>query len=114
MRNRVGVTASPRHVGADGSQRRQTMKNDDSSERGQSRLSKAVLGVASAALLAAFTAQAHAATVTTDQPDYHPGQTVTITGSGWEPGETVDMVLREDPPLDPDLGLTSVADANGD
>src|SRR5207249_1103916 len=59
-------------------------------------------------------ARASAATVATDQPDYHPGQTVTITGSGWEPGETVDMVLQEDPPLDPDLALTSVADSNGD
>src|SRR3989449_7387413 len=110
----MGVSASPRHVGADGSHRGTTMKNDDSSKRGQSRLSKAVLGVASAALLAVSTAQAHAATVTTDQPDYHPGQTVTITGSAWEPGETVDMVLQEDPPLDPDLALTSVADSNGD
>ena len=62
----MGVSASPRHVGADGSHRGTTMKNDDSSKRGQSRLSKAVLGVASAALLAVSTAQAHAATVTTD------------------------------------------------
>src|SRR5439155_34312 len=114
MRRRMRVTASPRHVGANGFHRRQTMKNDDSSKRGQSWLSKAVLGVASAGLLAMLTTQAHAATVTTDQPDYHPGQTVTITGSGWEPGETVDMILHEDPPLDPDLELTSVADANGD
>src|SRR5437773_576780 len=64
--------------------------------------------------MAALSTYARAATVATDQPDYHPGQTVTITGSGWEPGETVDMVLHEDPPLDPDLELTSVADANGD
>src|SRR2546422_6229380 len=90
------------------------MKNDDSSKRGQSWLSKAALGVDSAGLLAALSTYATAATVATDQADYHPGQTVTITGSGWEPGETVDMVLYEDPPLDPDLELTSVADANGD
>src|SRR6266550_2050636 len=73
-----------------------------------------LLALASVVAVAAFSARASAATVATDQPDYHPGQTVTITGSGWEPGETVDMVLHEDPPLDPDLELTSVADANGD
>src|SRR5947207_902496 len=73
-----------------------------------------LLALGSVVAVAAFSARASAATVATDQPDYHPGQTVTITGSGWEPGETVDMVLREDPPLDPDLELTSVADANGD
>src|SRR5881397_1596232 len=73
-----------------------------------------LLALGSVVAVAAFSARASAATVATDQPDYHPGQTVTITGSGWEPGETVDMILHEDPPLDPDLELTSVADANGD
>ena len=73
-----------------------------------------LLALGSVVAVAAFSARASAATVATDQPDYHPGQTVTITGSGWEPGETVVMVLHEDPPLDPDLELTSVADANGD
>jgi hypothetical protein len=29
------------------------------------------------------------ATVKTDAADYPPGSTVTITGSGWQPGETV-------------------------
>src|SRR5438552_15174903 len=64
--------------------------------------------------LAALALPASAATVATDKPDYAPGQTVVITGSGWEPGETVVLVLHEDPPLDPDLQLTPVADANGD
>src|SRR5207253_2810702 len=73
-----------------------------------------LLALASVVAVAAFSARASAATVATDQPDYHPGQTVTITGSGWEPGETVVMVLHEDPEIDPDLQLTSVADANGD
>src|SRR5437899_8707675 len=73
-----------------------------------------LLALASVVAVAAFSARASAATVATDQPDYHPGQTVTITGSCWEPGETVVMVLHEDPTLDPDLELTSVADANGD
>src|SRR5919112_4932985 len=36
------------------------------------------------------------ATVTTDRTDYNPGETVTITGSGFAAGETVSLeVLRE-------------------
>src|SRR3989442_412090 len=64
--------------------------------------------------LAALALPASAATVATDKPDYAPGQTVVITGSGWEPGETVNLVLYEDPAVDPPLQLTAVADANGD
>jgi hypothetical protein len=60
------------------------------------------------------TVDASAATVTTDQLDYSPGTTVVITGSGWEPGETIVLVLHEEPQLDPDLLLTAVADDNGD
>ncbi len=43
-------------------------------------------------------------TVMTDKLDYVPGETVLITGSGWEPGETVQLVFVEDPPIhdDPD------------
>src|SRR4029079_5414969 len=36
-------------------------------------------------------------TVTTDLADYHPGQTVTIIGTGWQPGETVALSLFEMP-----------------
>src|SRR2546425_4778128 len=86
----------------------------DCHARRSAALRAGLLTLASVIAVAALSTYATAATVATDQPDYHPGQTVVITGSGWEPGETVDMVLREDPPLDPDLGLTSVADANGD
>src|SRR5947199_10358762 len=78
------------------------------------RLRAGLLPLAPVVAVATFGADASAATVATDQPDYHVGQTVAITGSGWTPGETVVMILHEDPPLDPDLQLTSVADANGD
>ncbi len=37
------------------------------------------------------------ATVKTDKADYAPGTTVTITGSGWKPGETVTLTLVESP-----------------
>src|SRR5438094_190619 len=70
--------------------------------------------LAALGILAALAAHAGAATVATDQPDYSPGQTVVITGTGWEPGETVMLVLQEDPPIDPDLELTAVAAENGD
>src|SRR5438034_1735749 len=64
--------------------------------------------------LAALALPASAATVATDKADYAPGENVVITGSGWEPGETVVLILHEDPELDPDLRLTAFADANGD
>jgi hypothetical protein len=54
------------------------------------------------------------ATLHTDKDDYEPGTFVTITGSGWQPGETVNMVLHETgPTADPDFPLNAVADANG-
>jgi hypothetical protein len=53
------------------------------------------------------------ATVHTDKEDYAPGETVTITGSGWEPGETVAMALHEDPLVHGDRTLTAAADADG-
>src|SRR5437867_11778352 len=46
--------------------------------------------------------EASAATVATQYPDYAPGETVVITGSGWAPGETVVIGLHEDPILCPD------------
>ena len=54
------------------------------------------------------------ATVKTDKSDYQPGQFVTITGSGWQPGETVNLVLHETGPgAEPDLPLIATADAEG-
>ena len=55
------------------------------------------------------------ATVKTDKDDYAPGQTVVITGGGWQPGETVTLLLQEDvsPAFHDDLVLTATADENG-
>jgi hypothetical protein len=53
------------------------------------------------------------ATVKTDQSDYAPGMPVTITGSGWQPGETVMLNLVESPNLDTHPPLTAIADASG-
>jgi hypothetical protein len=58
-------------------------------------------------------AVAQSATVMTDQSDYAPGQIVTITGSGWQPGETVTLQLVESPLIDTHPDLSAVADADG-
>ncbi len=53
------------------------------------------------------------ATVQTDATEYAPGSPVTITGSGWVPGETVTLSFLESPYFDTHPSLTAVADANG-
>jgi hypothetical protein len=53
------------------------------------------------------------ATVKTDATDYAPGTTVTITGSGWQPGETVSLTLVESPLHDTHGPFTAVADSSG-
>src|SRR3989454_4443153 len=53
------------------------------------------------------------ATVKTGQADYTPGSIVTITGSGWQPGETVTLSFLEVPYYDSHPSLTAVADGNG-
>ncbi len=56
-------------------------------------------------------------TVTTDKPDYPPGDTAQITGAGFLPGEQVEcQVLRLDAPFDPSvahLPWLVTADASG-
>ena len=70
-----------------------------------------LLSVLFCALVAALTcSSAYAATVTTDRLDYAPYEVVIITGSGWEPGETVSIFLHEDPVIDPDVGPDSYLD----
>jgi hypothetical protein len=58
-------------------------------------------------------AAAQSATVITDKSDYAPGTIVTITGSGWQPGETVTLSFVESPLLDTHPNLFATADANG-
>src|SRR3989441_12002452 len=53
------------------------------------------------------------ATVKTDAADYAPGTTVTITGTGWQPGETVTLSMVESPLTDTHPTMTAVADAFG-
>ena len=55
----------------------------------------------------------HFATIETDRDDYAPGEVVTITGTGWQPGETVRLLLQEVTPEHADRLLTAVADDQG-
>src|SRR6266545_7121667 len=83
----------------------------DSSSRSQPsrriqgvRLSIAVIAALLISLSVAAFAQSQASgetqagpTLTSDKPDYAPGETVTLTGSGWEPSETpVHIVVNDD------------------
>src|SRR5207244_7072383 len=54
-------------------------------------------------------------TVTTEKIDYPPGTPVIITGSGWQPNETVTLVFHEDPHINSENPHTFAvsADANG-
>jgi hypothetical protein len=79
-------------------------------------LTSTMASLATAFLLALAlggTAVAQSATVMTDQADYAPGTIVTITGSGWQPGETVTLSFVESPLIDTHPDLTAVADADG-
>src|SRR5256885_1060398 len=51
-------------------------------------------------------------TVRSDKLTYAPGETVTLMGEGWRPGETVGINIRESSG-DPDTNLTATADAAG-
>ncbi|PYR17523.1 MAG: hypothetical protein DMF94_23420 [Acidobacteria bacterium] len=53
------------------------------------------------------------ATVKTDHADYNPGTTVTITGGGWVPGESVTLSLVEYPLHDVHSLAPVTADASG-
>ena len=53
------------------------------------------------------------ATLKTDKDDYAPEQAVTISGSGWEAGEQVNFLLKEDPETHEDLEWSTTADENG-
>src|SRR6266566_2631917 len=54
------------------------------------------------------------ASVTADKIDYPPGDIVVITGTGWQPGEPVSLVIHEEPTTYGDVVLSAaVAGANG-
>ena len=60
-----------------------------------------------------FDEQGKDPSLSTDKIDYQPGEMVSVTGSNWQPGETIIMVLSEEPTTHEAITLTSVADENG-
>jgi hypothetical protein len=52
-------------------------------------------------------------TMQTDKSDYQTGEVIVITGSGWDPGETVTLLLQEEPKIHADRKVSVVADAFG-
>src|SRR6266480_2786289 len=71
------------------------------------------LATASAAQ-AANSDSPNSATLTTDREDYSPFSYVYITGTGFQPGETVDMIVVELSPIQQSfVPWTAVADQNG-
>ncbi|HWW76201.1 MAG TPA: hypothetical protein VNZ44_12440, partial [Pyrinomonadaceae bacterium] len=53
------------------------------------------------------------ASISTDKSVYHPGDTVTINGADFAPGETVNIVLKVRGSEGEVASLTATADANG-
>jgi len=52
--------------------------------------------------------------ITTDKDDYQPGDTVWFTGAGWQPGDTLDIVLTDDPQThESHTWLVAIADGAG-
>ena len=53
------------------------------------------------------------ATIRTDKDDYAPGELALITGTGWQPLETVRLRFQEDPAVHDDYVIDVVADPQG-
>src|SRR3990170_2118289 len=62
----------------------------------------AILVLAAALVGAAGSALAQGAMLTTDKPDYAPGETAILVGAGFAPGEPIDLSIAIQ---DPDTGL---------
>ena len=51
--------------------------------------------------------------IRTERRNYRPGQTVTVTGSGWQPGETVSLFLDQPSTAEPGQAFFVTADSAG-
>ena len=59
------------------------------------------------------TAPAAAPSITSDKADYAPGELVTLTGAGWQPGETVHIFVNDDWGSSWTRSVDVTADASG-
>ena len=64
--------------------------------KGQVRLTVFAFLAVLSLLLFAGVSSASAATISSDLPDYPPGATVTLTGAGWQAGESVSIIVTDD------------------
>src|SRR5215211_1292066 len=74
------------------------------------------LGASSYAAISDVVEGAAAPTIATDKADYGPGEPVTLTASGWQPGEAVHILVNDEggQTWTHDSNPDPVADANGD
>jgi hypothetical protein len=54
-----------------------------------------------------------APTIQSDLPDYAPGQLVTLTGGGWQPGESVNINVNDDAGQTWNRNVNVIADLSG-
>jgi hypothetical protein len=73
----------------------------------------ALLAVPGAAALAQDTGTPAAPTIQSDKDDYAPGELVTLTGSGWQAGESVNIVVNDDVGQTWNRNVNVIADPSG-
>src|SRR5215204_4095052 len=77
-------------------------------------VSALLLAIPAVAALAQDTGTSTAApTIQSDKDDYSPGELVTLTGSGWKPGESVNIVVNDDAGQTWNRNVNVTADASG-
>jgi uncharacterized repeat protein (TIGR01451 family) len=64
-------------------------------------------------LALATASTASGAVLTTDKDDYVPGDTLRLAGWNWQPGDTIDFHLDEEPQNHPPVDWTVAADVDG-
>src|SRR5918993_2833255 len=72
-----------------------------------------LIAVPGAAALAQDTGTSPAPTIQSDKDDYAPGELVTLTGGGWQAGESVHIVVNDDAGQTWSRDVDVTADASG-
>ena len=72
-----------------------------------------LIAIPGAAALAQDTGTSPAPTIQSDKADYAPGELVTLTGSGWQPGELVNIVVNDDVGQTWNRNVNVIADPSG-
>src|SRR5919112_3370165 len=72
-----------------------------------------LLAIPAVAAFAQDTGTSPAPTIQSDKFDYAPGELVTLTGGGWQPGESVNIVVNDNVGQTWNRNVNVVADASG-